>query len=149
MTSSTERVTGPSRLPWRTMLQLHFAAQQAHVDDDQDDHEIFSMALSSVNPSIQCIYFDSAKSALCIMEDENFRAPDYIFLDLNMPGINGLQLLEILKTTKDLAAIPVIIYSTSILPADYEKARLLGATGFLIKPSSLPELIKELNQILQ
>src|SRR5215470_2924320 len=107
------------------------------IDDDRDDHDIFSMALSSLDPNIQCDYFDSAKLALARMEDENSQRPDIIFLDLNMPGMNGMQMLEILKKSEKLASIPVVIYSTSILPQDKLKAMALGASGFFIKPPSL------------
>src|ERR1700755_1270747 len=95
------------------------------IDDDHDDFEIFSMALSEADPSVVCVYYDSAKEALTKLTDHNLPEPDYIFLDLNMPGMNGLQFLESIKETK-AAHLPVIVYSTSILPPHKEKIKNLG-----------------------
>lgn len=117
------------------------------IDDDHDDFEIFSMALKEADPSINCVYYDSAKEALTKLTEPNASVPDFIFLDLNMPGMNGLQFLESLKEST-AAHLPVIIYSTSILPAHREKINKLGVLNSFIKPFSHRELIKILKSIL-
>ncbi len=117
------------------------------VDDDLDDHEILCLALESVSPSIACLYYDSAQKALDHLIQNAVAHPDYIFLDLNLPGMNGMQFLEALKKDESCNAIPVIAYSTSILPSDKEKVLQLGAEYFFIKPSSHKELIEELKVI--
>ena len=119
------------------------------VDDDFDDHEIFSLALESVDPSIKCAYYDSAQIALNDIIQKNFTYPDYIFLDLNMPGLNGIQFLEQLKKEDCCTSVPIVVYSTSILPSDKEKVLNLGADHFFIKPSSHKELIAELNLVFK
>jgi len=118
------------------------------IDDDHDDHEIFSLALKEAAPAIECFYFDSAKFAIKKLSVEKNLQPDFIFLDLNMPGMNGIQALEELKKEETISDIPVVVYSTSILPAEKEKALQLGASFFFIKPSSIAELVKSLKEIL-
>lgn len=120
----------------------------ALIDDDRDDYEIFSMALAEADPGIQCIYYDSAKEALTWLTQENHPLPDYIFLDLNMPGMSGLQFLEQLKQTT-VAHLPVIIYSTSILPLHRDRINELGVFASFVKPFSQKELIKILKEVLE
>src|SRR4029077_16624983 len=97
---------------------------------------------------VECFYFDSAKFAIKKLSVEKNLQPDFIFLDLNMPGMNGIQALEELKKEETISDIPVVVYSTSILPAEKEKALQLGASFFFIKPSSIAELVKSLKEIL-
>jgi CheY-like chemotaxis protein len=118
------------------------------IDDDHDDYEIFTMALSEADPSADCIYYDSAKVALHKLTAHDHLTPDYIFLDLNMPGMSGIQFLEQFKNTT-LSHLPVIIYSTSILPPHKEKIEELGAFKAFVKPYSHGELIKILKGILE
>ncbi|MBS1597745.1 MAG: response regulator [Bacteroidetes bacterium] len=119
------------------------------IDDDHDDHEIFSIALREAVPSIKCIYFDSGKIALNkLLEDQSFK-PDYIFLDLNMPGMTGIQFLETIKKQDFISKIPIIVYSTSMLPQEKEKALQMGAHRFFIKPSSHTELISLLKSFFE
>lgn len=120
----------------------------ALIDDDRDDYEIFSMALAEADPTIRCVYYESAKEALTELTEKNSALPDYIFLDLNMPGMNGLQFLEQLKLTS-LADLPVIIYSTSILPMHRDRISALGAFDSFVKPFSHKELIKILKGVLE
>jgi CheY-like chemotaxis protein len=61
--------------------------------------------------------------------------------------MNGMQFLEALKKDESCNAIPVIAYSTSILPSDKEKVLQLGADYFFIKPSSHQKLIEELTMV--
>lgn len=117
------------------------------VDDDLDDHEIFAMALAEAEPSIQCSYFDSAKHAFTYLDGVAV-LPNYIFLDMNMPGINGLQFLELIKASPKLSGVPVIVYSTSILPSNKDKVLEMGASHFFNKPFSFSELVQILKSLL-
>ena len=60
--------------------------------------------------------------------------PEVILLDLNMPRMNGLEFLEVLRTTPTLAHIPVFITTTSSLEADRADAERLGVSGYILKP---------------
>ena len=112
-----------------------------------DDHEIFSIALTEADPSASCTYFVSAKDALETLATLT-PIPDYIFLDLNMPGLGGIQFLESIKKMESVSKIPVIVYSTSILPHHRKQITELGAFDYFTKPSSHSELIRILKKII-
>lgn len=117
------------------------------VDDDADDQEIFALALAEVDNSISCITAKSGMEALDKLNENTFR-PDYIFLDLNMPRMNGKQCLREIKGQAALNKIPVVIYSTSSDDRDIEETRALGAAAFITKPPGISELIRSLHHIL-
>lgn len=117
------------------------------IDDDKDDQEIFMLALESMSSWVKGIFANSAKEALNILESAGNLLPDFIFLDLNMPGINGKQCLVELKKIKQVQHIPVYIYSTSSDPRDKIITKELGATGFISKHYSIEELSNELLKV--
>lgn len=117
------------------------------IDDDKDDQEIFLMALEDIGVSVSCITANNGSDALQkFAEDETF-LPDYIFLDLNMPKINGRQCLIEIKKINRLKNIPVIIYSTSSAQRDKTETEILGASAFITKPSSISEFSKILSDV--
>jgi len=132
------------------MLQKELKVRKTIVliDDDHDDHEIFTMALDQLDEAIECIYYDSAREAFQAFTEETITAADYIFLDLNMPGMSGMQFLENMQKHYSQLPIPVIVYSTSMLPSNKSKVLELGATDFFIKPHSHKELIQILKALL-
>src|SRR5690349_9503953 len=91
------------------------------IDDDVEDQEIFKEAVMEVDASIQCYSSTSGEEALQQLEQEVMVLPDLIFLDLNMPKLNGKQILKEIKNTNLLKRIPVIMYSTSFAPRDIEE----------------------------
>ena len=74
--------------------------------------------------------------------------PDLIFLDLNMPMMNGEQFLAEIKQEPQLKQIPVIIYSTTSHPATIKRTKEMGAFGFVTKPDKFSKLIEILKKIL-
>ncbi len=116
------------------------------VDDDDDDQEIFALALEEAAPSFTCVTAKNAIEALECLK-AGFVRPDCIFLDLNMPLMNGKQCLEEIKKQTKLAEIPVVIYTTSSEPRDREQMLAMGAAAFITKPPGIDELIASLNDI--
>ena len=110
------------------------------VDDDLDDHEIFSLALQESESPVEVVRAYDGFEALSHLRDKRFERPDFIFLDLNMPRMNGKQCLQQLKDDLNLKDIPVVIYSTSSEIKDLIDAQRLGATAFIVKSSSIHEL---------
>jgi CheY-like chemotaxis protein len=79
------------------------------VDDDPDDIELFMEGVRMVDETIQCSHASNGHDALYKLRlNPDFR-PDYIFIDLNMPRMNGKQLLAELKKFPELRTIPAII----------------------------------------
>src|SRR5215212_1458528 len=95
------------------------------IDDDVDDQEIFALALNEVNERFQCEVANNGYEGLQQLKKMNC-LPDYIFLDLNMPKMNGKECLKELKKTERLKAIPVIIYTTSSSLKDISDTTRLG-----------------------
>lgn len=118
------------------------------VDDDDDDIELFCEAVKDVDERIDCVCASNGEEALNKLNNGEI-LPDFIFLDLNMPRLNGKQCLKKLKNNLKLRNIPVIIYSTSKLKEDVEETKQLGAASFLTKPNKVNDLRKAISSILQ
>jgi CheY-like chemotaxis protein len=110
------------------------------VDDDADDRELFCEALYEVDTSIQCIACASGMEALELLKSSQHIVPNYIFLDLNMPRMNGRQCLQELKQMETFKQMDVIIYSTSKITADVKETKMQGAVHFITKPCSFNDL---------
>lgn len=116
------------------------------IDDDVDDHEIFELALKQVDASITCDFVHDGVAALAQLSSGEIAKPDYIFLDLNMPRMSGRQVLMELKKFDELKDIPVVVCSTSSETVFEKEAKELGAVAYIVKPSSLRELVKNLRE---
>lgn len=117
------------------------------ADDDADDAEIFQEALGEVDPSAGLHRVENGAGILQYLKDNTNVKPDIIFMDLNMPMMNGWQCLAKLKNTKGLEDIPVVIYTTSSNPRDYEIAQDLNAHGLITKPTH-PKVLKKVLEII-
>lgn len=117
------------------------------IDDDIDDRMIFGEVLKELAPDI--IYHEAINGEDALMKLNNDLLPDLIFLDLNMPRVDGKQFLAEIQQQAHLKHIPVVIYSTSSHESDKKETRELGASYFLTKPNSLHELTHILTDLLQ
>ncbi len=117
------------------------------VDDDKDDQEIFSVALENITSAVTLVTADDGHDALQKLRNDIFFRPDYIFLDLNMPRVNGLQCLEEIKRIEHLKQLPIYIYTTSADITYKQKALALGATSVIIKPSHIDDLTRILEGV--
>lgn len=111
-----------------------------HIDDDQDDLEIFSTTVEEFKTKINCISINCAATALKKLVSREL-APEVIFVDLNMPGMDGFQFLSEMKKQTDLN-IPVVVLSTSSQPDTISSVKKLGADGYLTKPTSMKQFVK-------
>ena|GEM_PF-130366 len=119
------------------------------IDDDEDDQEIFTLALGNVDEAIHCITANDGIEALHTLNLDNNFIPDFIFLDLNMVRMNGLECLVEIRKIQRLQNTPIIIYSTSSEEKDISATRQLGAADYIIKPPSMFQLEKRLEQVLR
>ncbi len=117
------------------------------IDDDADDQEIFQLSLQEVDPALICITANDGREAIeIITHDENF-LPDIIFLDLNMPRMNGKECLAEIRGIPRFNNVPIYMYSTSMSDKDKQDTLNLGAKGFITKPNSTKELVKILAEL--
>jgi CheY-like chemotaxis protein len=117
------------------------------ADDDLDDLDIFYETLAEIDPTIRCITAINGEEALKKL-NHLLPVPDFIFLDLNMPRLDGKRCLYELKKNSRLNHIPVIIYTTSKLENDIVEMLKLGAVHFISKPSRLCDLRIVLSSVL-
>ncbi len=113
------------------------------VEDDADDRLYFRNAVKQIDASYECIESWNGAQAIKLLHNLK-QLPDFIFIDLNMPLMNGLDCLEQLKEDEKLKNIPVIIYSTSQYQKNSDYTSELGASYFLTKPTDtkqLPQLL--------
>jgi CheY-like chemotaxis protein len=118
------------------------------VEDDSDDTELFTEAIGAVDASVLCYSAADGREALAKLNAKSIGAPDLIFLDINMPGMNGWQLLNRLKSDQSYKDIPVIMYSTSSQIKDIKNASASGALCFFTKPNSFLKLKKILEVVV-
>ena len=116
------------------------------IDDDEDDQFIFLAAIKESAPGYECRISNNGQEGLYVLNSDSSK-PEIIFLDLNMPLMNGFEFLSILKSDVKLSGIPVIIFSTSDSPADKKRARELGALNFITKTADIQLLKRDLIRI--
>lgn len=118
------------------------------VDDDGDDALLFKEALKRADATISLSRSTCCDSAMKLLNSSE-TLPDYIFLDINMPMVSGLDCLALLKKSKRLKDIPVIMCTTSSRDADVAGAKSLGAVMFFTKPPSFDVLVEILRFIFR
>jgi CheY-like chemotaxis protein len=118
------------------------------VDDDPDDQELFIEALRGIDNTCTCFTAFNGEEAMEKLLTGVLTLPDFIFLDLNMPKMNGKQFLSEMKNNHEIRDIPVIIYSTSSEKNDILETTRLGASFFLQKPNRFDELSRALTNII-
>jgi CheY-like chemotaxis protein len=116
------------------------------VDDDEDDCDLLIDAIGMIDPAFVCAKVFNGKKAMELLST-GYR-PDFIFLDLNMPIMDGRKCLIEIRKSRSLLKIPVIICSTSKRQSDIDETHRLGADSFITKPNSLIELSEQISLVL-
>lgn len=117
-----------------------------YVDDDPEDIEIFEEAVKETDGSAKCLVAKNGKQAMEILQADLI--PDFIFLDINMPVINGKSVLLDIRKDKKLKNIPVVMYSTTMNSKEMEEYKQMGADYFLTKHNTFLDLCDQLSRIL-
>ncbi len=116
------------------------------IDNDEDDHEIFGLAMDEL-PGVCCTYYHSSPEAIQELEAAG-TDPDFIFIDMNMPRLNGIECVRAIRGLRHLQEARVYLYSTHADPSAVEEALRLGASGYLVKPAQFNLLVTELRSII-
>jgi CheY-like chemotaxis protein len=117
-----------------------------YADDDPEDCELFRDAIQQIDPEMKCIIATDGREALKFLQHTS-DLPNYIFLDINMPLVNGKVCLIEIKKDPRLNTIPVIMYSTTSDTNEIHQYYKLGAHDFLIKPDNFNTLCDSLESI--
>ena len=115
------------------------------IDDDHDDCVLFEAALSEVSSSIKVDALNVCEEVLQALDN---CGPDVIFLDINLPKVNGFKCLKEIQSSAQHCRIPIIMYSSSNNPKEVNIAYGYGATLFFKKPTRYLELVESLKSIL-
>jgi CheY-like chemotaxis protein len=103
------------------------------AEDDADDAWIFQEAFKKYFPDIQINAYNNGEELLnAVQADET--PPTYIFLDINMPVLDGFDTLVKLKANRQAALIPTFMFSSSEYEIDIQRSYKLGATSYFMKP---------------
>ena len=109
------------------------------VEDDPGDTLLAHEVLNELELGSRSVVLNSAEDAIDFLRSRGRHAtrnpgmPEVILVDLKMPGMDGFALLEELKNDPQLSVIPVMVLSSSDERVDVERARALGACGYLVK----------------
>lgn len=115
------------------------------IEDDLIERMKFTKVVSSsANHSI--VEAGNGEDAVKILEDKTL--PDLIVLDLNMPKVNGIEFLKILKNNSKLQYIPIIVMSTSNYHNDIRRCYEIGVSGYMIKPLRYEEYKEKITALI-
>lgn len=121
------------------------------AEDNADDRAMVSECLLALGPDYELSHFLTGDE-LCdqVAEDRRRRSlPLLILLDLNLPGLDGLAVLDYLKGSDELRSIPVVMLTTSNNPDDIRGCYRAGANCYTVKPFELPEFRSLLQETLE
>jgi DNA-binding response OmpR family regulator len=119
-----------------------------YIDDDLEDTEIFQEAIRSVDPDVVFYTASDGYEGFRVLEQITV-VPDFIFLDVNMPRMNGKDFLTQIKKKVTFRCIPVIMYSTTSHQEEILAYKRMGAYDFIRKPDSFETLRETLKNIIQ
>lgn len=129
--------------------ESHYAADLVLAEDDPDDRFLILHALRRLRPELTVA---TVTDGLELLAHLRARAPDQppklVLLDLNMPRMDGREVLKALAEDAALKHVPVIVMTTSVEPEDRERARNLGATAYLSKPDGFGSTVSVLREML-
>jgi len=117
------------------------------VEDDNVDTMTVTRALKEIHVSNNIINVGNGIEALEYLRNENNETPCIILLDLNMPKMNGIEFLEVVKHDERLKMIPVVVLTTSKEEQDKVDSFRLSVAGYMIKPVDYRQFVEVVRTI--
>ena len=130
------------------MIQNKTYVEILLVDDDQDDRNIFSDALSELKIETNLTMLEDGRELVSYLEDPKRKLPDILFLDLNMPYKSGVECLIDIRKIERFRNLWIAIYSTSTSEKDMEDTFINGANIYIKKPNDFNTLKKVLSDVV-
>ena len=115
------------------------------VDDDEEMTRAIQLMLSLIDFETTC-YFNARSATRALLAGNR---PDLLILDINMPEVTGLDMLEFLRRRPEWKNLPVVMLSTEAADVTVDKAMKLGADGYITKPATIEELERAINVAFQ
>jgi CheY-like chemotaxis protein len=124
------------------------------AEDNPADVKILQRALSQAGARVDLVVVRDGQEALDYLlrqgpyANGSWRRPDLIVLDLNLPRMTGFEVLRLLRSSPDLALLPVVVLSTSHRPEDVRTAYAAGANTYIEKPFDFDRFVDVLKTVL-
>jgi len=118
------------------------------VEDDKIDAMTVKRAMSDLKITNPLSHVNDGLEALDYLKNSSNEIPCIILLDLNMPRMNGIELLKVIKAHSDYKKIPVVVLTTSNAEKDKVESFILSVAGYMIKPvdyKQFVDVIKDIN----
>lgn len=117
------------------------------VEDDMIELMKFNRVVETLENKHNIVEANNGEDALKILEDKA-NLPDIILLDLNMPKVNGIEFLRILKNDDLLKYIPAIVLTTSSNEKDLVECYKIGIAGYVLKPLKYEDYVSKIENLL-
>lgn len=123
------------------------------IDDNEDDYEAIARAFRKVGMSNNVSLCNTGQMAMDFLkhegkfQEEKADRPALIMLDLNMPGMDGMQVLGRIRKDENLKQIPVVIWTTSSNEKDIDACYALGANAYMQKPVIFDDLVASIRRL--
>ncbi|WP_284653142.1 response regulator [Flavobacterium terrisoli] len=118
------------------------------IEDDTIEVMKFNRVINGLGLDHQIIAAENGVVALAILKERD-RLPDIIILDLNMPKLNGIEFLTLLKNDPILKYIPVVILTTSSNFKDVKECYNIGIAGYVLKPLKYEDYVFKIQKLLE
>jgi CheY-like chemotaxis protein len=117
------------------------------VEDDSVDVMMVKRALKDLNVTNLLVHTPNGKEAFEYLTGKGNEEPCIILLDLNMPKMNGVELLKVIKADDELKKIPVVVLTTSRDTEDKFETFGLGVAGYIVKPANYKKFVEAMRTV--
>lgn len=117
------------------------------IEDDTIEIMKFNRVITTLGLTHQIIESNNGEEALVLLESKE-NLPDIVLLDLNMPKLNGIEFLTLLKNDPILKYIPTIILTTSSNFKDVKECYKIGIAGYILKPLKYEDYVFKIQKLL-
>ncbi len=120
------------------------------IEDNDSDVELISIAFEEASVAAEFVVLRDGNAALAEVRklaDAKTPVPDLAFVDINLPLASGHEVLAAIRAQPALAAMPVVILTTSNHPVDRSRCLAAGAADYLVKPAHFDALIALVDQV--
>lgn len=114
------------------------------VDDDDEMSHAVKLMLELLEFQVQT-FRDARTASRQLLAGKR---PDVLLLDINMPEVTGIDMLEFVRLRKELKSLPVVMLSSETTDVQVDEAMSLGANGYVFKPVTIDELEAVLKKVL-
>ena len=120
------------------------------VEDDEDLSFFMDHAIKEISRDISLTIVANGDKGIGLLNEyrENNRKPGLILLDINLPGMSGIELLKTIREIPFFKSVPIVVFSTSDNPRDFKAALEFGANEFQTKPLGYRELVNRLKVLI-